>query len=152
MDFQIRGQAFLDDQGLLIMVENMTSHTILDGRIFYAGRFFSIGDIASGKKLVKRLGNTEINKRALFLPDSASSLVEEMVGDHPSSLFENIRNSLLESLLLQVYSRYHGKQEVIYLFGWIASGVIQNPLTGPGSDGDGVTLLGFETQLRSRDK
>ncbi len=148
MDFQIRGQAFIDDQGLLIMVENMTSHTILDGRIYYAGRFFSVGDIASGKKLVKRLGNREIYKKALFLPEAASSVVEEMEGDHPSALFENIRNSLLEGLLLQVHSRYHGKQEVIYLFGWIASSVIQNPLKGPGTDGEGVALIEWETGIK----
>ena len=148
MDFQIRGQAFRDDQGLLIMVENMTSHTILDGLIYYAGRFFSVGDIASGKKLVKRLANREIYKKALFLPEAASSMVEEMAGNHPSSLFENIRNSLLESLLLQVHSRYHGKQEVIYLFGWIASSVIQNPLAGPGTDGEGVALIEWETGIK----
>ncbi len=152
MDFQIRGQAFRDDQGILIMVENMTSHTILDGRIYYAGRFFSAGDIAPGKKLVKRLTNREINKGALFHPEEASSMVEEMVGDHPSSPFENFKNSLLEGLLLQVYSRYHGKQEVIYLFGWIASSVIQNPLTSIGTDGGWVTLFEWETQLRSREK
>jgi len=148
MDFQIRGQAFRDDQGILIMVENMTSHTILDGRIYYAGRFFSVGDIVFGKKLVKRLTNREITKGALFHPDEVSSMVEEMVGDHPSSPFENFKNSLLEGLLRQVYSRYHGKQEVIYLFGWIASSVIQNPLTGQGTDSEGVALLGWETQVR----
>ena len=148
MDFQIRGQAFRDDQGILIMVENMTSHTILDGRIYYAGRFFSVGDIVSGKKPVKRLTNMEIVKGALFHPEEASSMVEEMVGDHPSSPFENFKNSLLEGLLLQVYSRYHGKQEVIYLFGWIASSVIQNPLTSIGTDAEGVALLGWETQLK----
>ena len=75
-------------------------------------------------------------------------MVEEMVGDHPSSPFENFKNSLLEGLLRQVYSRYHGKQEVIYLFGWIASSVIQNPLTGQGTDSEGVALLGWETQVR----
>jgi hypothetical protein len=147
LDFPIKGQAFRDDQGLLMMVENMTSYTILDSRIYYAGRFFSAGDIASGKKLVKRLTNREIVKGALFHPEEASSMVEEMVGDHPSSPFENFRNSLLEGLLLQVYSRYHVKQEVIYLFGWIASSVIQNPLTSPGEASEGVTLFEWETQV-----
>jgi hypothetical protein len=147
LDFPIKGQAFRDDQGLLMMVENMTSYTILDSRIYYAGRFFSFGDIPSGKKLVKRLTNREIVKGALFHPEEASSMVEEMVGDHPSSPFENFRNSLLEGLLLQVYSRYHGKQEVIYLFGWIASSVIQNPLTSPGEASEGVTLFEWETQV-----
>jgi hypothetical protein len=144
MDIQFRGQAFRDDQGLLIMVENMTSHTILDSRIYYDGRFFSLGDIASGKKPVKRLTNREINKKAMFLSEAASTIAEEMVGDHPSTPFENMRNSLLESLLLQVHSRYHGKQEIMYLFGWIDSNVIQNPLTGIGTDGDGVALIELE--------
>ena len=148
LDFPIKGQAFRDDQGLLMMVENMTSYTILDSRIYYAGRFFSFGDIPSGKKLVKRLTNREINKKAMFLSEAAGSVVKEMVGDHPSSHLENIRNSLLESLLIQVHSRYHVKQEVIYLFGWIASNVIQNPLTDLGTDGDGVALVDWETQLK----
>jgi hypothetical protein len=147
MDFQIRGQAVRDDESLLIMVENMTSHTILDGWIYYAGRFFSVGDIPSGKKLVKRLTNREINKKAMFLSETASSVVKEMVGDNPSSPFEKIRNSLLQNLLLQVHARYHGKPEGIYLFGWIDSGVIQNPLTGLGIDSDGAVLLGLETQI-----
>ena len=58
------------------------------------------------------------------------------------------RSSLLESLLIQVHSRYHVKQDVIYLFGWIASSVIQNHLTDLGTDGDGVALVDWETHLK----
>jgi hypothetical protein len=32
----------------------------------------------------------------------------------------------------------------MYLFGWIDSNVIQNPLTGIGTDGDGVALIELE--------
>ena len=152
MTFKVRSKALVDNLGLLLMVENMTPHSILDGRIYYKGRFFSVGDIAPGKKLVKRISNVEIHKRALFLAKNASSVAEEMVGDNPSSLLAKIKNNLLEGLLLQVHSRYHMEQEILVLFGWIASNMIPNPLTGPGIDGEGVALIEWETGIKRHKK
>jgi len=147
MTFRVRGRATVDDQDLLIMVENMTAHRILDGHIYYKGRFFAIGDIAPGKRRVERISKGEINKRALFNAENVSLVAEGMVGDKPFSLLENIKKNLLTDLLLQVHSRYRGEQEKMVLFGWINAHVIPNPFIGPHIDSDGVALLEWETPI-----
>ena len=49
--FQFRGDVSLENHGLLITVENMTTHPVTDCRIYYTGRFFHFGEPHSRQHL-----------------------------------------------------------------------------------------------------
>ena len=148
ISFQFLGDVSLEDHDLLITVENMTTYPVIDCRIYHNGRFFSFGDIPPGKKRLKRLSRAEINKSPVFKSGTANSAAQKTIGEQPSTLYENLRENLLESLLGQVHSRYQTNQEVFYLFGWIASNAIPNPFMRPGMDSEGAGLLEWETHVR----
>ena len=149
ISFQFQGDVFKEDRGLLITVENRTAHPIIDCQVYYDGRFVFFGDLVPGKKQVRRLSQTEINNNPLFQPETADSEAARMIGDQPSTLLGKLKHNLLESLLIQVHSRYQTKPEVFYLFGWMASDVISNPVIHSGMNSEGVGLLEWETPVRA---
>ena len=152
ISFRVMGDVSIEDHGLRITVENVTAYPVIDCKIYYTGRFFSFGDILPGMKRVMRLSQTEINKTPLFQPDTANSAAAQMIGDQPSRLLKKLKENLLESLLVQIHSRYQKKQTVFYMFGWIASNVIPNPLTRSGMDSEGAGLLEWELHVSSHNK
>ena len=152
MNFPIRAEAFTDEQGLVIMIENMTSHAIIDCQIYFANRLFFFGNIGPSKKQVKRLARSIIGQKELFRIQAAKRIAESIGPNGPASLLEKMQGNLMESLLLSIHSRYHSRQDAIHLFGWIKSDMIPTSLSRAGVTGESAGLLEWEIPISSGEK
>jgi hypothetical protein len=152
MNFPIRGEVFLNEKHLVIMVENLTPHSITDCQIFFANRLFFFGNIAPSNKQVKRLARSVIGQRELFQIEEAKRVAETIVPNGPLSLLEKMQKNLMKDLLLSVHSRYDSRQDALHLFGWIKSELIATSLKRPDVAGEGVALLEWEIPVSSSKK
>jgi hypothetical protein len=147
--FPIQGKVFQNEQGLVIMIENLIPHAIIDCQIYFANRLFFLGNIAPSGKLVKRLARSDISQKELFQVETVKNLAESIVPYTPTSFLEVMQKDLMESLLRLVHSRYHSREDVLHLFGWIESELISVNLNHSGITGEGVALLEWEIPVRS---
>lgn len=149
MDFPIRGEAFMNEQDLVIVIENLTPHSVTDCQMYFANRLFFFGNIAPGKKQVKRLAGSVISQKELFQIEGAKRVAESIVPNVPTSLLEKMQKNLMKDLLLSVHSRYDSRQDGLHLFGWITSELISTSLKHLGIPGENVALLEWEIPLSS---
>ncbi len=147
MYFPIRGGAFLDDQDLVIMIENMTPHTIIDCWVYFANRLFFFGNIVPSKKHVKRLARSVIAQKELFQTQAAGFIAKSIAPKTPTSLLETMQKNLMKGLLLSIHSRYNSRRDALHLFGWIRSDVVPTSIASPGASGEGAALLEWEIPL-----
>ena len=149
MKFPIQGKVFQNEQGLVIMIENLIPHAIIDCQVYFANRLFSLGDIAPSGKLVKRLARSDISQKELFQVETVGELIESIVPNTPASFLEVMQKGLMEGLLCSVHSRYHSREGTLHLFGWIESELISANLNRSGITGEGVALLEWEIPVGS---
>ncbi|UCF55732.1 MAG: hypothetical protein JSW15_06305 [Deltaproteobacteria bacterium] len=152
MNFPIRGEAFMDGQDLVIMIENMTPHAIIDCQIYFSNRLFSFGNIGPDKKQTKRLARSAIGQKELFQIEGAKRIAESIAPNGFTSLLEKVQGNLMESLLLSIHSRYHSRQGAIHLFGWIESALIPTSFSRAGVKGEGAGLLEWEIPISPGEK
>ncbi len=147
INFPVQGKAFMTDQGLVSVIENMTSQLITDCQAYYRGRFFFFGDIAPDKKIVKKLASSALNKSGLF-PDRSIEAIIARIGDKKSSpLLKKIQKRLMQDLLFSIHDRYQSKPETLHLFGWIESNVIPVHLANNDAARQDVTLLEWDIPI-----
>ncbi len=149
MKFPIQGKVFQNEQGLVIMIENLIPHTIIDCQMYFANRLFFLGNIAPSGKLVKRLARSDISQKELFQVETVEKLAESIVPYTPTSFLDVMQKDLMEGLLRSVHSRYHSRKDVLHLFGWIESDLFSGNLNNSGITGEGVALLEWEIPVRS---
>ena len=149
MKFPIQGKVFQNEQGLVIMIENLIPHAIIDCQMYFANRLFFLGNIAPNGNLVKRLARSDISQKELFQVETVEKLAESIVPYTPTSFLEVMQKDLMEGLLRSVHSRYHSREDALHLFGWIESDLISINLNHSGITGEGVALLEWEIPVRS---
>ncbi len=152
IDFPIRGEAFMDEQGLVIMIENLTPHTIIDCQIYFTNNLIFLGDIAPCKKQVKRLSRPVIGQKGLSQIQVAGLIVESNRPNAHTFFLENMKQNIIEDILPSIHSRHHSRRDAIHLFGWITSDVVPISLMRPGISGEGVALIEWEIRVSSNTK
>ncbi len=152
MNFPIRGEASLNEQDLVIMIENLTPYSIIDCQVYFANRLFSFGNIAPNNKVVKRLARSGIAEKELFKTEAAKRVAESIVSNASASLLEKMQRNLMKDLLLSVHSRYASRQDALHLFGWIESELISINLRAHDVTGEGVALLEWEIPVSFSEK
>ena len=152
IEFRIRGEAFMDEQDLVIGIENLTQHTIIDCQIYFSNRLFFFGNIVPNKKQVKRLTGSGIREREPFQIEGAERIAKGIAPDAANPLLEEMQKNLMKELLVSIHSRYHSRQDAIHLFGWIESDVMPIRLMGSSVTGEGLALLEWEIPVMSSKK
>jgi hypothetical protein len=144
MNFPIRGEVFVNEQDLVVIIENLTPHTIIDCQMYFANRLFSFGNIPPDSKQLKRLARSVIGQKELFQIEAAKRIAESVAPSGSTSLLEKMQGNLMKGLLLSVHSRYNSRQDALHLFGWIKSELLSISLKDPDVTGEGVALLEWE--------
>ena len=152
IDFPIRGEAFMDERDLVIMIENLTPHAIIDCHIYFANNLIFFGDIPPRKKQVKRLSRSVIGQKGFSQIQLPGLIAESNIPIAPTSFLENMQKNLMEDLLLSIHSRYNSRRDAIHLFGWITSDVVPISLMHPVINGEGVGLIEWEIPVGSNTK
>ncbi|NIS59465.1 MAG: hypothetical protein GTO13_01805 [Proteobacteria bacterium] len=152
MNFPIRGEVFVNEQGLVVVIENRTPHTIIDCQLYFTNRLFSFGNIGPRNRRVKRLARSDIGQKELFQSEAAKRVAESIVSNSSTSLLQKMQRNLMKDLLLSVHSRYDSRQDALHLFGWIESELISINLKRPDVTGEGVALLEWEIPVSFSEK
>jgi len=150
--FPVRGEAVMDEQGLVITIENRSPYSITDCQVYLANNFYFFGNIAPNKKQVKRLGRSILNQQGLFRVQEAGVIAQGIVPDSPDSLLQKIQKSLVQDLLISIHSLHNSQQNSLHLFGWIESHVIPTSLEKTGLTAGGVALLEWEIPVKYSEK
>ena len=142
LEFPILSQARFAEQELHIMINNMTPHSITDCWGYFDQQFFFLDDIMPGEKQVKTIAQSKMLTEKL-LELEAEQFVSNLVLKDSSPL-STMQRELTKDILRTVHATYQDRQDVLYLIGWIESGIIQTSFSGPGIIGEDLTLITWE--------
>ncbi|MBW2092162.1 MAG: hypothetical protein JRI34_08580 [Deltaproteobacteria bacterium] len=148
MDFPVRGEVLRNEQGLVIVVENMTSHLITACQAYYNGRFFSFGDIPPDRRIVKNLSDSALGEAETFQDGLLESITARAMLKRRSLLLKKIQKNLMKDLLLSTQYRYQSEPRIFHLFGWIETSVIPIHLADTSAVRQDVVLLEWEIPVK----
>ncbi|MCP4749853.1 MAG: hypothetical protein GY866_03080 [Proteobacteria bacterium] len=143
IDFPIEGEAFRDERGLTVTVENGSPHALIGCLLFFDDRLFYWGEVPLGEKQTRRFPGSMIDRKEPLEARDLKAVLDRMAwGDTGVLLPAEARKSVVEDLLSSVGTRYRDDAEAVLLFGWIDTGVSPINFTPPSdADGEVVTLL-----------
>ena len=147
-EFPVSGQARFDEQGLHLMIENVTPYKIVDCQVYFKNRLFSLDDnILPDREYIKNITRSEIEKQELFDERQAELIAKSGNTTSSSSFLQRMQKSLAKDVFIAVHSQYTSEQETLYLIGWIQSGIIQAEFTKSGVVGEDLTLITWEIPI-----
>ncbi|MFC1820973.1 hypothetical protein ACFLZG_07830, partial [Thermodesulfobacteriota bacterium] len=144
VNFPLEGKVSRNEQGLFIAFENRTSHRIMDCSIYFAGRLFHFGNIEPSSNGEFKITNPEMMKKELYQEHTGEYTISKGSDNASGHLLKKVKKNLLKEILKRTHSRYSSRQDVLYLFGWFASGVIKVHFDQPDIWGEDVGLIEWE--------
>lgn len=144
LEFPMTGQARSDNGGIELSIHNMSSYTLDAGWGYYDNRLFPLGTIAADATLTLAFSQTDL-ENALNVDDhQLGQIIPNIQLGRVSSALQKMQKDLFPLAVVQIHSQYQDNQEVLYVFGWIPSGLLPAHFTQSGIAGDELTLLTWE--------
>jgi hypothetical protein len=144
LEFPILSQARFDAEDLHIMINNMTPHSIKDCWGYFDQQFFFLDEIMPGDKQVKTIAQSAMVTEKLLTELETEQFISNLA---MKDLVTTMQRGLIKDILGTVQATYQDRQDVVYLIGWIESGIIQARFTGPGIIGEDLTLITWEIPI-----
>ena len=144
LEFPMTGEARRDNEGLKVVIHNMSSHTLGACWGYYDNRLFPLGTIAADALLTPAFSQTDFENSLVFDDHQLGEIIQNIQLDGVSSSLQKMHKDVFPLAIAQIHSQYQANQDVMYVFGWIPSGLLPAHFTQPGITGDELTLLTWE--------
>jgi hypothetical protein len=144
LEFPIVGQARFEAQDLHLMIDNMTPHSITGCWGYFDRQLFFLDEIIPGEKQVKTIAQSAMLTKNFLTEPETEQFVSNPGSHNASSLLNRMQQGLIQDILRTVDATYQDRQDVLYLLGWIESGIIPTSFSEPGIIGEDLTLITWE--------
>ncbi len=144
ISFPLQGDVLKDGEKLIVSFENRTPYRIMDCTGYFVGRLFPVGHIDPKSKGAVQIPSSEMIQIATFQEKRHESFAIKKPEDSSFRLLEIMKKNIIDDVVARIDSRYRSRQDVLYLFGWIASGVIQHGLHPSADRGEDIALFEWE--------
>lgn len=144
VEFPVVGQGHLDEKGLHITIDNITSHKIVDCRVYFDNRLLFLGNILPNKKQVKHIPRSIIRRKELFDNQETELFSANSKTGGGSSFLKTMQKDLAKSILRAVQSTSQSRRNSLYIIGWIESGIVKADFSKTEISGNDLTLLTWE--------
>ncbi len=175
VELLLSGQAVPDEQGIALLLDNLTPHTVMDCRIYVDNKVFFLGNIPPGKDQRQQISQTDIRQQEFFddrqaekifsniethrpgpsgdisFSDRINSVLQALSGEPAAGSFLTaIQKNLAADIFRAVHAQYQSQQDVLCLIGWIPAGFVPMKIDKPGVRGEELTLLTWEIPIKRR--
>lgn len=150
LEFPMLSEARRDVREIQLVIRNMTPYTISDCWIYFDNRLFALGDVATDSMPTFSISESKFEQMPILDEQYLRQLVQEFQANGTSSAAKAIQKDLFSMALREIQTEYQAKRNMISVFGWIQSTVIQTHFTQPAISGDNLTLLTWEIPLNTQ--
>lgn len=172
IEFPVTGQTSLDEQGLRLFLDNLSSYPILDCLVYFENKVFFVGDVSPGEKQTKEIPRTEIRLKEVFEKQQTESIIDRIESHRTTAslpadsedliqralrvlypnaqskaFFTTMQKDLMNDVLWAVHSDYQSRPDVLCLIGWVPVGLIQAVVPESGTRGEELTLIIWEIPI-----
>ena len=148
IDFQLQGEAVMEESALKLSFKNNTPHDIVNARLFYTGRSFLIGNIPKGKVRMMSFDREILSRPPSFT--NREEILQKTAALAQTPLLRTLQNKIMVSLFFSIQSHFEQRKDVVYILGWINSEVRPSGLSPQAAKGESAAILEWEIPVRDK--
>lgn len=147
--FPFRAKAQIHDQDVSLSIENRSSFPLMNCNVYFGGRLFAFGTIASEERVLKRLNLKALGPYNAFTPKGLEAIVKPSLVNGSGSFQKEMEMELTRDLWISIHERNQGKMDKIILVGWVDSLIFPAEMKQLTPFRYGVSLLEWEIPLET---
>jgi hypothetical protein len=148
-EFPLQAKTSFQEQDLVLAIDNRSPFPIKNCNIYFGGQLYPFGNIAPGKKQVKRLALKARFRPDPFTAEKIESILKAGLGNEPGSFRKEMEIELNKELWISIHERNQGKRDRVFLIGWIDSLLFPANKKNKAPFRDGASLLEWEIPLET---